>query len=187
MDSSKERVAPVFLERSSRSTRGKRMTKLLDEEIEEDELFWNQDALKEEEVDDEYEEDPEIVDKLDSDFSEDDSEPEEETENEADERTQTKKRLISPGKTSSKDNNKKRAVSKIEEPSKDEAATDHSTPPEHHDTPDDTEVERTEKKSTRTSAVVREAERDVIRSHNEANHEEKSRRGEDDEPGRHAS
>ena len=26
---------------------GYRMTKLLDEEIEEDELFWNQDALKE--------------------------------------------------------------------------------------------------------------------------------------------
>ena len=82
-------------------------------------------------------------------------------------RTQTKKRLTSPGKTSSKNSHKKRAVSKIEESSKDEASTDHSTPPEHHDTPDDTEVERTEKKSTRTSAVVREDERDVIRSHNE--------------------
>lgn len=86
MDSSKEDDVPVFLDRSSRLTRGKRyrttclgflllgmdfvvnwhemmedvsncmnwgvlicyrMTKLLDEEAEEDELFWNQDALKE--------------------------------------------------------------------------------------------------------------------------------------------
>lgn len=38
--------AHVFLDRTSRPTRGKRMTKLLDDEIEEDELFWNQEALK---------------------------------------------------------------------------------------------------------------------------------------------
>ena len=78
-------------------------------------------------------------------------------------RTQMKKRLIFPGKTS-KNKNKKRAVSKIEKPSKDEASTDHSTPPEHHDTPDDTEVERTVRKSTRTSVIVRQAERDAIRA-----------------------
>ncbi|XP_038907261.1 SWR1 complex subunit 2 isoform X1 [Benincasa hispida] len=164
MDSSKEEDAPVFLDRSSRLTRGKRMTKLLDEEVEEDELFWNQDALKEDEVDDEYEEEPEVADEFDSDFNEDESEPEEEAENEADERTQTKKRLIFPGKTSSKNKNKKRVVSKVEKPSKDEASTDHSTPPEHHDTPDDTEVERTVRKSTRTSVIVRQAERDAIRA-----------------------
>lgn len=65
---------------------------------------------------------------------------------------------------SSKNKNKKRAVSKIEKPSKDEASTDHSTPPEHLDTPDDTEVERTVRKSTRTSVIVRQAERDAIRA-----------------------
>ncbi|XP_031741695.1 SWR1 complex subunit 2 isoform X2 [Cucumis sativus] len=163
MDSSKEEDVPVFLDRSSRMTRGKRMTKLLDEEAEEDELFWNQDALREDEVDDEYEEEPEVVDEFDSDFNEDESEPEEEAENEADERPQMKKRLIFPGKTS-KNKNKKRAVSKVEKPSKDEASTDQSTPPEHHDTPDDTEVERTVRKSTRTSVIVRQAERDAIRA-----------------------
>lgn len=46
METSKEPEAPVFLDRTSRATRGKRMNKLLDEELEEDELFWNQDALK---------------------------------------------------------------------------------------------------------------------------------------------
>ena len=47
MEISKEEEAPpAFLDRTSRPTRGKRMTKLLDEEIEEDELFWNQEALK---------------------------------------------------------------------------------------------------------------------------------------------
>lgn len=47
METSKESEARVFLDRTSRPTRGKRMTKLLDDEVEEDELFWNQDALKE--------------------------------------------------------------------------------------------------------------------------------------------
>jgi len=61
----------VLLDRASRATRGKRLTKLLDDEIEEDELFWNQDALKEEEEDDNYQEEPEIADEFDSDFDED--------------------------------------------------------------------------------------------------------------------
>jgi hypothetical protein len=47
METSKESEAHVFLDRTTRPTRGKRMTKLLDEEVEEDELFWNQEALKE--------------------------------------------------------------------------------------------------------------------------------------------
>ncbi|MFQ6663102.1 hypothetical protein Gotur_030743, partial [Gossypium turneri] len=46
MGTGKEDTA-VFLDRASRSTRGRRMTKLLDEEVEEDELFWNQEAFKE--------------------------------------------------------------------------------------------------------------------------------------------
>lgn len=47
METSGKDESPIFLDRTSRATRGKRMTKLLGEEIEEDELFWNQDALKE--------------------------------------------------------------------------------------------------------------------------------------------
>ncbi|KAJ0079262.1 hypothetical protein Patl1_24287 [Pistacia atlantica] len=42
----KENAPVAFLDRASRATRGKRMTKLHDDEIEEDELLWNQDALK---------------------------------------------------------------------------------------------------------------------------------------------
>jgi len=37
---------PVLLDRASRATRGKRITKLLEDEIEQDEVFWNQQALK---------------------------------------------------------------------------------------------------------------------------------------------
>ncbi|KAL9259549.1 SWR1 complex subunit 2-like protein [Drosera capensis] len=64
---------PLFLDRSSRATRGKRMTKLLDDELEEDEMFWNQEALKEEENDDQYEEEEggEVADEFDSDFNDD--------------------------------------------------------------------------------------------------------------------
>ncbi|KAJ0014197.1 hypothetical protein Pint_21444 [Pistacia integerrima] len=69
--SSKEDASVVFLDRASRATRGKRMTKLLDDEIEEDELFWNQDALKEEENDNNYVEEAEVADEFDSDFDED--------------------------------------------------------------------------------------------------------------------
>ncbi|KAI7729029.1 hypothetical protein M8C21_024574 [Ambrosia artemisiifolia] len=89
------------------------MTKLVDDEIEEDDEFWNQDALKEEEDDtnyveegevadvfdsdfDEDEEDDtnyveegEVADVFDSDFDEDEPEPEEEAENEPDERLKT--------------------------------------------------------------------------------------------------
>nr|POE65538.1 swr1 complex subunit 2 [Quercus suber] len=73
MDSSKEQEeeAHAFLDRTTRPTRGKRMTKLLDEEIEEDELFWNQEALKDEENDVNYEEEQEVADEFDSDFDED--------------------------------------------------------------------------------------------------------------------
>ncbi|KAJ0078531.1 hypothetical protein Patl1_24307 [Pistacia atlantica] len=44
--SNKEDAPVAFLDRASLATRGKRTTKLHDGEIEEDELLWNQDALK---------------------------------------------------------------------------------------------------------------------------------------------
>lgn len=45
-----------------------------------------------------------------------------------------------------------------------EEAPDPSTPSEHHDAHDDTEAERTIRKSTRTAVVVKQAEREAIRA-----------------------
>lgn len=142
------------------------MTKLLDEEIEEDEVFWNQDALKEEENDEEYEEEGEVADVFDSDFDEDEPEADEEVENEPDER-RTIKKLIYPGKAPTKKKKKtkkEKVLSKSESASKDEKTPDHSTPSEQNDVPDDAEVEKIVRKSTRTSVIVRQAERDAIRA-----------------------
>ncbi|KAG8369624.1 hypothetical protein BUALT_Bualt14G0033000 [Buddleja alternifolia] len=154
----------AFLDRATRATRGKRMTKLLDDEIEDDELFWNQDALKEEAEDVEYEEEGEVADVFDSDFDEDEPEADEEVENEPDERTRTKKKLTYPGKPPIKKNKKKnKVVSKAERTTKDEETLEQPTPSEHHDLPDDAEAEKTVRKSTRTSVIIRQAERDAIR------------------------
>lgn len=136
------------------------MTKLLDEEIEEDELFWNQEALKDEENDINYEAEPEVADEFDSDFDEDEPEQDEEVENDAEDRTRPKKRLIFPGKTLAKKKTKKKDLSKLEADPKDEKTASR----EHHDVHDDNEGERTIRKSTRTSVIVRQAERDAIRA-----------------------
>ncbi|KAK4371355.1 hypothetical protein RND71_010830 [Anisodus tanguticus] len=164
METSKEENV-TFLNRTSRATRGRRMTKLLDDELEEDELFWNQEALKDEENDIEYEEEGEAVDVFDSDFDEDEPEPDEEGENEPDDRERTKKRLIPPGKPSAKKKKKKKNLTKSEKaPQENEEAPDPSTPSEHRDAHDDTEAERTIRKSTRTAVVVKQAEREAIRA-----------------------
>ncbi|KAJ0079951.1 hypothetical protein Patl1_24312 [Pistacia atlantica] len=164
--SNKEDAPVVFLDRTSRATRGKRMTKLLDEENEEDELFWNQDALKEEENDDNYVEETEVADEFDSDFDEDEPEPDEEGENDAEERVRPKKRLIFPGKTLAKKKKKKKekVLSKLDSSPEESKKTQQSTPPENQDVPDDAEGERTIRKSTRTAVIVRQAERDAIRA-----------------------
>ncbi|KAK6156218.1 hypothetical protein DH2020_010466 [Rehmannia glutinosa] len=165
METSKEEAQQhAFLDRAARPTRGKRMTKLLDEENEEDELFWNQDALKEDENDVEYEEEGEVADVFDSDFDEDEPEADEEGENEPDERTRTKKKLIFPGKPpTKKKKNKNKVISKSESAPKDEK-TPEQLSPEHHDVPEDAEVEKIVRKSTRTSVIIRQAERDAIRA-----------------------
>ncbi|XP_057969085.1 SWR1 complex subunit 2 isoform X2 [Malania oleifera] len=155
---------PVFLERGSRATRGKRMTKLLNDEVEEDELFWNQDALKEEENDEIYEEEAEAADEFDSDFDEDEPETDEEVENDVDDRIKTKKRLIFPGKSVTKKEKKKKVLSKLETEPQDERTSEQGTLPEHQNVPDDLEGERIVRKSTRTSVIVRQAERDAIRA-----------------------
>ncbi|CAN6566790.1 unnamed protein product [Malus baccata var. baccata] len=162
MEVPKDEPPAVFLDRTSRATRGKRMTKLLDEEIEEDEMFWNQEALKEDEDDGNYEAEPEVADEFDSDFDEDEPDPDEGAENnDADERVRTKKRLIYPGKQSSKKKKKKKVISELESKDGNEKS---SHPEQHHDAPEEAEVERTVRKSTRTSVVVRQAERDAIRA-----------------------
>ncbi|KAF5735417.1 Sequence-specific DNA binding transcription factors DNA binding DNA binding isoform 1 [Tripterygium wilfordii] len=165
MESSNDDARQEFLDRGSRATRGKRMNKLLDEEIEQDEVFWNQEALKEEENDDNYEEEPEVADEFDSDFDEDEPDPDEGGENEAEERTEKKKRLIPPGRPSTKKKKKKKVLSGLEKSSKDEKSSPQSTDtPEHQDAPGSAEVERTIRKSTRTAVIVRQAERDAIRA-----------------------
>ncbi|KAK3025525.1 hypothetical protein RJ639_041517, partial [Escallonia herrerae] len=164
METGKEKE-PVFFERSSRLTRGKRLNKLLDEEAEEDELFWNQEALKEEEDDKVYEEEAEVADVFDSDFDSDEPEPdEEEEEKEPDDREWKKKRVSYPGMPVNKKKKKKKVLSSFEGPLADEKSTEQSTLPERQDVPDDVEVERIVRKSTRTSVVVRQAERDAIRA-----------------------
>ncbi|KAI3809308.1 hypothetical protein L1987_25279 [Smallanthus sonchifolius] len=154
MESDKEDV--VFLDRSSRATRGKRMTKLVDDEIEEDDEFWNQDALKEEEDDTNYVEEADVVDVFDSDFDEDEPEPEKEAENEPDDRKRPKKKLVFPGKQLPK-KKKHKVVSEPDSPNEEETNPEQSksTPQEDNDVPDDTEVEKTTRKSTRTSVIVR--------------------------------
>ncbi|XP_020586395.1 SWR1 complex subunit 2 [Phalaenopsis equestris] len=156
----------LSLERSSRLTRGKRMTKLLDEEIEDDEIFWNQDALKEEENDDNYEEEQEKPDEFDSDFEEDEPDQDDEAENPAEERLPVKKRLIFPGKQVAKKKNKRKVLSKLEKSSKTEIFPGSNKPAlaESQDATDELEGERTVRKSTRTSVIVRQAERDAIRA-----------------------
>ncbi|KAL5568085.1 hypothetical protein UlMin_024660 [Ulmus minor] len=171
MEASDEEGAPALLDRASRVTRGKRMNKLLDEEIEEDELFWSQNALKEEEDDVNYEEEPEVADEFDSDFDEDEPEPEEEADNNEGEERVMKKRLIFPGKTLRKRNIKKKKVSKLEEESDDDdedadEKTSEKPKEKQHDAPPDEggEGERTVRKSTRTAVINRQAEREAIRA-----------------------
>ncbi|RDX88823.1 SWR1 complex subunit 2, partial [Mucuna pruriens] len=151
----------VLLDRASRATRGKRLTKLLDDEIQEDELFWNQDALREDADDDNYQEEPEIADEFDSDFDEDEPEPEEEdpNKNEADERMHKKKRLIFPGKTLAKKKKKKKILSKLESSPKEDEHSGKAADDQQDET-----GERMIRKSTRTSVIVRQAERDAIRA-----------------------
>lgn len=156
------------------------MNKLLDDEIEEDEAFWNQDALVEEENDGEYEAEPEVADEFDSDFDEDEPEPDDDGENEADAREKRpKKRLIYPGKPQTKKKKKKKDLSKLEESLKDEMRkgvsklgevpdeekhSEQPTTSDHHEEGDEVEGEKTVRKSTRTAVIVRQAEREAIRA-----------------------
>uniref|UniRef100_A0A1J3ILG3 SWR1 complex subunit 2 n=1 Tax=Noccaea caerulescens TaxID=107243 RepID=A0A1J3ILG3_NOCCA len=167
MESDKEEQM-VFLDRTTRATRGKRMTKLLDDEVEEDEQFWNQEALKEEEHDDNYEAEAEVADEFDSDFNDDEPEPDAVAENEKELRDLPKKRLIYPGKSAPKKKKKKKLVSKLEDAPEDEKPVEEELGDKEQDdkgqNEEDMEGEKVIRKSTRTSVIVRQAERDALRA-----------------------
>ncbi|KAL6658687.1 hypothetical protein ACP70R_002727 [Stipagrostis hirtigluma subsp. patula] len=161
---------PILLDRAARATRGKRITKLIEDEAEQDEAFWNQDALKEEENDDNYEEEQDAGDEFDSDFGEDESEPDDdEPEKEVRERLPIKKRLMFPGKTLRKTKgNKKKAIPKVEDDAEADKSPDKPSTSKREHVPDELETEKTIRKSTRTSVMVRQAEREAIRAEKEA-------------------
>ncbi|GFQ08054.1 swr1 complex subunit 2 [Phtheirospermum japonicum] len=133
MDTSKnEAPQHAFLDRASRATRGKRLKKM--------NSFGIKMLFKEEENEDaEYEEEGEAADVFDSDFDESEPEANEEAENEPNERTRTKKKLIYPGK----------------QPAQKKKKTKLSP----DDVPNDAEAEKSVRKSTRTSVIIRQAER----------------------------
>lgn len=84
-------------------------------------------------------------------------------------RKQTKKRLIFPGKKLTNKTKKKKVLPKVEgrpidEKSSQQSSLPESSPPENHDIQDDLEAEKIVRKSTRTSVIVRQAERDAIRA-----------------------
>ncbi|CAM0910656.1 unnamed protein product [Alopecurus aequalis] len=163
---------PVLLDRAARATRGKRITKLVEEEVEHDEAFWGQEALKEEEEDDNYQEEKDTSDDADSDFSEPEPEPDGDPEKEVRERLPIKKRLFFPGKTMKKMKAKKKKkmkkVIKVEDEGEIDETADKTTTSKQSDFPDDWESEKIIRKSTRTSVIVRQAEREAIRAEKQA-------------------
>nr|CAC20594.1 stress responsive gene 6 protein, Srg6 [Hordeum vulgare subsp. vulgare]CAC20595.1 stress responsive gene 6, Srg6 [Hordeum vulgare subsp. vulgare] len=181
-----EQEPPVLLERAARATRGKRITKLVEEEVENDEAFWGQDALKEDEEDDNYQEEQDAGDVFDSDFDEDvrsllllrpicsigEPQPDDDPEKEVSERLPIKKRLVFPGKTmkkmKAKKKKKKNKFIKLEDDDIDDKAPDKTTSSKQSDVPDEWESEKTIRKSTRTAVIVRQAEREAIRAEKQA-------------------
>uniref|UniRef100_A0ACD5ZYR3 Uncharacterized protein n=1 Tax=Avena sativa TaxID=4498 RepID=A0ACD5ZYR3_AVESA len=183
-DAPDEEEPPVLLDRASRVTRGKRITKLVEEEVENDEAFWGQEALKEEEEDDNYQEEQDAGDEFDSDFSEHVSEPDGDPEKEVHERLPIKKRLFFPGKTMKKmkaKKNKKTKVIKLEDEGTVDESSDKATTSKQSDLPDDLESEKIVRKSTRTSVVVRQAEREAIRAEKQATARPIKKRKEEEE------
>eukprot|EP00271_Cylindrocystis_brebissonii_P006277 TRINITY_DN18991_c0_g1_i1.p1 TRINITY_DN18991_c0_g1~~TRINITY_DN18991_c0_g1_i1.p1 ORF type:complete len:344 (-),score=99.27 TRINITY_DN18991_c0_g1_i1:771-1802(-) len=83
----------------ARSTRGQRVTHLVEDDLEADEEFWNQEAFQEAAEDNEYETEGDEADEFDSDFSdaEDVDEPEEGAEDAALAKGAKKKRKLPPG------------------------------------------------------------------------------------------
>lgn len=157
---------PAIMDRSTRPTRGKRMSKLLDDEVENDEQFWGQDAFREEENDANYQDEGEVADEFDSDFDDDEPEPDEEVADD-EERRPVKKRKLIQGKTPFKKKIKRKGFLSLKTvPETAEGSTHESKPSQskHQESPGDPEGERIVRKSTRTAVIVRQAERDALRA-----------------------
>ncbi|GLJ50577.1 hypothetical protein SUGI_1077400 [Cryptomeria japonica] len=160
----KEETPVQILDRSMRKTRGKRMSNLVDDELETDEQFWGQEAFKEEDNDDEYEQEGDAVDEFDSDFDDDEPVADEEPV-EAEERTVKKKKFLLG--TVVKKKSKKKVLASLEiSPETAEYSAQESKPSHSKDqeTAIDLEGEKTVRKSTRTAVIVRQAERDALRA-----------------------
>ncbi|KYN94290.1 YL1 nuclear protein, putative [Plasmodium reichenowi] len=101
----------IALELPQRKNRGKNMKKLIGEDLEKDEQFWNDSIWEEEEIDEEYvnsEGEDEYIDITDSDFDDDeDNEEDEEEEVEDDEQNKRGARRHSIEYEERKNNNKK--------------------------------------------------------------------------------
>eukprot|EP00252_Welwitschia_mirabilis_P006973 TRINITY_DN17945_c0_g2_i1.p1 TRINITY_DN17945_c0_g2~~TRINITY_DN17945_c0_g2_i1.p1 ORF type:complete len:491 (-),score=144.70 TRINITY_DN17945_c0_g2_i1:314-1786(-) len=174
---SMEDPTPLILERSTRSTRGKRMSKIMGEELEHDEQFWGQDAFREEDNDDDYYEEGEAVDEFDSDFDDDEPEQDEETQDEEERRPVKKKKLLF-GKPLVKKAPKKSKTSTDRPPKSVEDSKVSET--KTQDAVVDAEGERTIRKSTRTAVIVRQAERDLLRA-SQSSTKEKGKRKKEEE------
>ncbi|CAI5472587.1 unnamed protein product [Closterium sp. Yama58-4] len=81
----------------ARSTRGKRVSELVGEDLDADEEFWNQNAFQEEAEDAEYAMEGEMEDVFDSDFDDDEPDNEEEEAGAEVKERPTKRRLLPPG------------------------------------------------------------------------------------------
>ena len=90
-----------------RASRGRRMTRMLEDEDSADEEFWNQDAFKEEQNDEAYESEEEVADVFDADFDEEESDEDEEEEVEV-EKERRKKAMKAPERRTTLATKKKR-------------------------------------------------------------------------------
>lgn len=79
-------------------------------------------------------------------------------------RVRTRKRLIYPGKQLPKKKKKTKVLSALENDPNDEQNPDETTVSKHNDAADEIEGEKIVRKSTRTSVIVRQAEREAIRA-----------------------
>ncbi|KAL2653335.1 hypothetical protein R1flu_021463 [Riccia fluitans] len=169
----------ALLQRSARASRGKRLSKLLEDELEADEEFWNQKAFQEEAEDNEYEAEPEEADVFDSDFDEDEPEEDEGDEYEGDRRPEKKKRKLFAGKPDKKKADKKKksitkksvsslveiAASVADGGGAQYASTKPPLPPKPvavaSESNVDSEAAQGVRKSSRMAVVVKQAEREA--------------------------
>ena len=87
-----------------RSTRGRRMTQMLEDEDSADEAFWGQDAFKEDEADEAYESEDEVLDEFDKDFDRSESDEADDDDEVEGARERVRKTLKAPERGSKKKN-----------------------------------------------------------------------------------